>query len=329
MFEAKKSCENKIYRGEERSESCVNENNSWGLAYIRVLKTNMRQLKISKQITGRDSFSIDKYLQEIGKIRMLKPEEEAELAKKVRTGDAAARERLVLCNLRFVVSVAKQYQNFGLTLGDLINEGNLGLLKAVNCFDETKGFKFISYAVWWIRQSILQAIAENARLVRLPLNKISCMNKVVRESIKLEQDLQREPTVEEIAERLQITPEEVREGFRISNKPFSMDAPLGSEEEFVNLYDVYISREDANSDVEKALNQDSLYKEIERLLVLLPTRDAEILRMFYGLGEYQPMSLGEIGEKMGLSSERVRQIKSKAIKKLKNNHPNKQLKSYL
>lgn len=200
----------------------------------------MRQLKITKQITGRESYSIEKYLQEIGKIHVLSPEEEADLAKKIRSGDRAAREKLVLSNLRFVVSVAKQYQNHGLTLGDLINEGNVGLIKAAECFDETKGFKFISYAVWWIRQSILQAIAENARLIRLPLNKISTINKVNRCYTLLEQEFQREPTEEEIAEKMDMTPEEVKENMKIATKPVSMDAPLTTDEESISLYD-YIS----------------------------------------------------------------------------------------
>ena len=245
----------------------------------------MRQLKITKQITGRESYSIEKYLQEIGKIHVLSPEEEADLAKKIRSGDRAAREKLVLSNLRFVVSVAKQYQNHGLTLGDLINEGNVGLIKAAECFDETKGFKFISYAVWWIRQSILQAIAENARLIRLPLNKVT--------------------------------------------KPVSMDAPLTTDEESISLYDVYIAPDPSIQAPESSLNQDSLKTDIERSFAALSVREATILSMYYGLNGYSSMSLEEIGTKLGLTSERVRQVKTKAIRKLKEVKNNKRLKTYL
>ena len=241
----------------------------------------MRQLKITKQITGRESYSIEKYLQEIGKIHVLSPEEEADLAKKIRSGDRAAREKLVLSNLRFVVSVAKQYQNHGLTLGDLINEGNVGLIKAAECFDETKGFKFISYAVWWIRQSILQAIAENARLIRLPLNKISTINKVNRCYTLLEQEFQREPTEEEIAEKMDMTPEEVKENMKIATKPVSMDAPLTTDEESISLYDVYIASDPSIQAPESSLNQDSLKTDIERSFAALSVREATILSMYY------------------------------------------------
>lgn len=289
----------------------------------------MRQLKITKQITGRESYSIEKYLQEIGKIHVLSPDEEANLAKKIKNGDSEARERLVLCNLRFVVSVAKQYQNHGLTLGDLINEGNMGLIKAAECFDETKGFKFISYAVWWIRQSILQAIAENARLIRLPLNKISTINKVNRYFTELEQEYQREPTVEEIAEKMDITPTEVKENMKIANRPVSMDAPLTTDEESINLYDVYISSDEEAQGPEAVLNRDSLKRDIERSFQMLSNREATILSMYYGLGGYSSMSLEEIGTKLGLTSERVRQVKTKAIKKLKEVKNNKRLKTYL
>lgn len=240
----------------------------------------MRQLKITKQITGRESYSIEKYLQEIGKIHVLSPEEEADLAKKIRSGDRAAREKLVLSNLRFVVSVAKQYQNHGLTLGDLINEGNVGLIKAAECFDETKGFKFISYAVWWIRQSILQAIAENARLIRLPLNKISTINKVNRCYTLLEQEFQREPTEEEIAEKMDMTPEEVKENMKIATKPVSMDAPLTTDEESISLYDVYIAPDPSIQAPESSLNQDSLKTDIERSFAALSVREATILGIF-------------------------------------------------
>ena len=289
----------------------------------------MRQLKITKQITGRESYAMEKYLQEIGKIHVLSPEEEADLAKKIRTGDKAAREKLVLGNLRFVVSVAKQYQNHGLTLGDLINEGNLGLIKAAECFDETKGFKFISYAVWWIRQSILQAIAENARMIRLPLNKLSTINKVNRCYTVLEQEFQREPTEDEIAEKMDITPAEVKENLKIANKPLSMDAPLTTDEETVSLYDVYIAAESSVQGTEALLNQDSLKKDIERSFSILSERETSILKMYYGLDGLSPMSLEEIGTKLSLTSERVRQVKSKAIRKLKEMKNTKRLKNYL
>lgn len=289
----------------------------------------MRQLKITKQITGRESYSIEKYLQEIGKIHVLSPDEEAILAKKIREGDKGAREQLVLSNLRFVVSVAKQYQNYGLTLGDLINEGNVGLIKAAQCFDETKGFKFISYAVWWIRQSILQAIAENARLIRLPLNKISTINKLNKYYLQLEQEYQREPTPEEIAEKMEISLAEVQEGLKISNRPVSMDAPLTTDEESVTLGDVYIAAESSIQTPEALLNQDSLRIDIERSFNILSKREAAILSMYYGLNGYTAMSLEEIGTQLGLTSERVRQVKTKAIKKLKEMKNNKRLKTYL
>ena len=289
----------------------------------------MRQLKISKQITGRDSFSIEKYLQEIGKIDVLSPDEEVALAKKIRAGDKAARELLVKSNLRFVVSVAKQYQNNGMSLGDLINEGNLGLIKAAECFDETKGFKFISYAVWWIRQSILQAIAENSRLVRLPLNKISNINKVNKFFFRLEQEFQREPTAEEIAQEMDLPEKEVKDSMRISSRPLSMDAPLTNDEDSSSLYDVMITNDNSMPEAEKELNADSLRTEIDRYLSTLDERDATILRMYYGLGGYMAMSLEEIGDRVGLTSERVRQIKSKSIRKLKSTYRCKRLKTYL
>lgn len=297
--------------------------------FIEILFFIMRQLKITKQITGRESYSMEKYLQEISKIRVLSPDEEASLAKRMRKGDPVAKKRLIMGNLRFVVSVAKQYQNHGLTLGDLINEGNLGLLKAMACFDETKGFKFISYAVWWIRQSILQAIAENARLIRLPLNKISTINKLNRCYSQLEQEYQREPTAEEIAEKMEIPSEDVKENMKIAIKPISMDTPLNNDEEAVSLHDVYIPTDDAIGLPETALNNDSLKKDIERVLSVLSERESTILNMYYGLCGYSPMSLEEIGVNLGLTSERVRQVKNKSIRKLKDTNGVRRLRAYL
>ena len=289
----------------------------------------MRQLKITKSITNRESASLDKYLQEIGKEDLITVEEEVELAQRIRKGDQRALEKLTRANLRFVVSVAKQYQNQGLSLPDLINEGNLGLIKAAEKFDETRGFKFISYAVWWIRQSILQAIAENSRLVRLPLNKISSINKVNKFFFRLEQEFQREPTAEEIALKMDVPAKEVKDSLRIANRPLSMDAPLSADEDSSNLYDVMITGDNAISDAEREMNADSLRTEIDRYLTILDERDALILRMYYGLGGYTAMSLEEIGDRVGLTSERVRQIKSKAIKRLKNSCRSKRLKTYL
>ena len=279
----------------------------------------MRQLKISRQITGRDSVAIDKYLQEIGKFEVLSPEEEAVLAQKIHEGDKEALQRLVECNLRFVVSVAKQYQNNGLTLGDLINEGNLGLIKAAKCFDETRGFKFISYAV-----------ADNARMVRLPLNKISSMNKVNRQYFKLEQEFQREPTAEEIAHAMDWTEEEVKESLQVAHRMVSMDAPLAvGNDSNSTLGDVLMTNDNLQPEVERELFADSLRTEIERSFSTLDPRDAEVLRMYYGLGGYVSMSLDEIAERMDLTSERVRQIKAKAIRKLKDSWRSKRLRAYL
>lgn len=290
----------------------------------------MRQLKISRQITGRDSVAIDKYLQEIGKFEVLTPEEEVVLAKKIHEGDKMALQRLVECNLRFVVSVAKQYQNNGLTLGDLINEGNLGLIKAAKCFDETRGFKFISYAVWWIRQTILQSIADNARMVRLPLNKISSMNKVNRQYFKLEQEFQREPTAEEIAHAMDWTEQEVKDSLQVAHRMVSMDAPLAvGNDSNSTLGDMLVTSDNLQPEVERELFADSLRMEIERSFSTLDPRDAEVLRMYYGLGGYVSMSLDEIAERMDLTSERVRQIKAKAIRKLKDSWRSKRLRSYL
>ncbi len=274
----------------------------------------MRQLKITKQVTNRDTLSLDKYLHEIGKVELLSAEKEVELAKRIKKGDRVALETLVKANLRFVVSVSKQYQNQGLSLPDLINEGNLGLIKAAERFDETRGFKFISYAVWWIRQSILQALAEQARIVRLPLNKIGSINKINKAFNQLEQEFQREPTIEEVASLMESKPEIIEDSLNFSNIHVSMDAPL-RDEEANNLYDVMLNEDSPNP--EEALIDDSLRKEIERSLSTLGEREAEILRFYFGLNSYPPHTLEEIGDEFGLTRERVRQIKEKAIKKLK------------
>jgi RNA polymerase primary sigma factor len=286
----------------------------------------MRQLKISKQVTNRDTLSLDKYLHEIGKVELLSAEKEVELAKRIKSGDRVALEMLIKGNLRFVVSVSKQYQNQGLSLPDLINEGNLGLIKAAERFDETRGFKFISYAVWWIRQSILQALAEQARIVRLPLNKIGSINKINKAFSKLEQEFQREPTIEEVADLMESRPEIIEDSLNFSSIHISMDAPL-RDEEASNLYDVMLN--DDSLDPEEELMNVSLRKEIERSLSTLGEREAEILRCYFGLNGYQPYTLEEIGEEFGLTRERVRQIKEKAIKKLKNQFRNRLLKAYL
>jgi RNA polymerase primary sigma factor len=286
----------------------------------------MRQLKITKQVTNRDTLSLDKYLHDIGKVELLSAENEVELAKRIRKGDHSALELLVNSNLRFVVSVSKQYQNQGLSLPDLINEGNLGLIKAAKRFDETRGFKFISYAVWWIRQSILQALAEQARIVRLPLNKIGSINKINKTFSRLEQKYQREPTLEEIASMMDIKPKLIEDALKVSNFHVSMDAPI-TDEEGNSLYDVILNDESPSPDVN--LISDSLKKEIERSLGTLSEREADILRYFFGLNNNQPHSLEEIGEEMALTRERVRQIKEKAIKKLKNQYRNRLLKAYL
>ena len=286
----------------------------------------MRQLKITKQVTNREAPSLDKYLHEIGKVQLITAEEEVQLAKKIKQGDQAALERLIKANLRFVVSVAKQYQNQGLSLPDLINEGNLGLIKAAQRFDETRGFKFSSYAVWWIRQSILQALAEQARIVRLPLNKIGSINKVNNTFARLEQEFQREPTPYEIADILDIAPKEVKEALKISSRHVSMDAPLKQDEENT-LYDVLLSSDASSPDGE--LLDDSLRREIERSLSTLSTREADIVKLYYGLNGEPPYSLEEIGKLFNLTRERVRQIKEKAIKRLKHTYRSKILRSYL
>ena len=286
----------------------------------------MRQLKISKQVTNRETLSLDKYLHDIGKVELLSSEREVELAKRIRKGDEKALQELIKGNLRFVVSVAKQYQNQGLSLPDLINEGNMGLIKAARRFDETRGFKFISYAVWWIRQSILQALAEQARLVRLPLNKIGSVNKVNRTYSKLEQEFQREPTYEEVAGSLNAPVQAVEDAMKVSIHHISMDAPLRDEDEN-NLYDIISNNESISPD--KNLITNSLRKEIERTLSTLSEREAEVIKYYFGLSDHRQYSLDEISETMGLTRERVRQIKEKSIKKLKNNYRNRLLKTYL
>ena len=286
----------------------------------------MRQLKITKQVTNRETASLDKYLQEIGKVDLITADEEVELAQKIKAGDQKALEKLTKANLRFVVSVAKQYQNQGLTLPDLINEGNLGLIKAAQRFDETRGFKFISYAVWWIRQSILQALAEQSRIVRLPLNKIGSINKINKMYALLEQSNERPPTAEEIAKELDMTVNDVRESMKNSGRHLSMDAPL-VEGEDSNLYDVLRSGESPNPD--RNLIQESLRTEIERSLETLTPREADVVRLYFGLGDQHPMTLEEIGETFDLTHERVRQIKEKAIRRLKHTSRSKILKTYL
>lgn len=286
----------------------------------------MRQLKIIKQVTNRETVSLDKYLHEIGKVDLLTPDEEVTLARKLKEGDAEALNKLVKANLRFVVSVAKQYQNQGLSLPDLINEGNLGLIKAAQRFDETRGFKFISYAVWWIRQSILQALAEQARIVKLPLNKIGSINKVNKAFTELEQLFEREPSIDELSDVLEIAPDDIKEALKSSSRHISMDAPLTQDEDG-NLYDVLLSHDSPPPD--RGLLNDSLRKEIERALATLTPREANIIRLYFGLNGKHPHTLEEIGEVFDLTRERVRQIKEKAIKRLKQATRSKILKSYL
>ena len=286
----------------------------------------MRQLKITKQVTNRETASLDKYLQEIGKVDLITAEMEVELAQRIKAGDQIALEKLTKANLRFVVSVAKQYQNQGLTLPDLINEGNLGLIKAAKRFDETRGFKFISYAVWWIRQSILQALAEQSRIVRLPLNKIGSINKINKTYAFLEQAHERVPSAEEIAKELDMTVSDVKESMKNSGRHVSMDAPL-VEGEDSNLYDVLRSGESPNPDRE--LMHESLRTEIERALETLTPREADVVRLYFGLGNQHPMTLEEIGETFDLTRERVRQIKEKSIRRLKHTSRSKILKTYL
>ena len=287
----------------------------------------MRQLKISKSITNRQTVSLDRYLQEIGRVDLITAEEEVELARKIKEGDSLALEKLTKANLRFVVSVSKQYQNQGLSLPDLINEGNLGLIKAAQRFDETRGFKFISYAVWWIRQSILQALAEQSRIVRLPLNKIGAINKVRRAFNELEQEYEREPQEYEIAEMLDLSELDVKISMKNSRRHVSMDAPLTTDEDSSNMYEL-VSNEDT-PDPDKGLVNESLRDEIESLLVSLPKREAEVIRMFFGLNGKTPRSLEEIGAIFDLTRERVRQIKEKAVRRLKINAKCEVLKTYL
>jgi RNA polymerase primary sigma factor len=286
----------------------------------------MRQLKISKHITNRDSQSLDKYLQEIGKVDLLTPDEEVILAQKIREGDQLSLERLTKANLRFVVSVAKQYQNQGLSLGDLINEGNLGLIKAAQRFDETRGFKFISYAVWWIRQSILQALAEQSRIVRLPLNRVGSLNKISKTFSELEQKFEREPSPEELAEVLEISTGEVVDTLKISGRHVSMDAPFVQGEEN-SLLDVL--ENDSEDKPDSGLINDSLRREVQRALSTLTQREADVVTLYFGLNGEHAMTLEEIGEKFNLTRERVRQIKEKAIRRLRHTSRSKALKTYL
>ncbi|MCH5226731.1 MAG: RNA polymerase sigma factor RpoD/SigA [Muribaculaceae bacterium] len=284
----------------------------------------MRQLKITKSITNRESASLDTYLSEIGREELISPAEEVELAQRIKKGDHAALEKLTRANLRFVVSVAKQYQNQGLSLPDLINEGNLGLIRAAKKFDETRGFKFISYAVWWIRQSILQALAEQSRIVRLPLNQVGSLNKITKELSKFEQENQRRPSPEELADRLGMPVDKVADALKVSGRHISVDAPFTDGEDN-SLLDVLPNENSPMAD--RTLNQESLSREIDRALKQLYDRERDIIKMFFGIG-YPEMSLEEIGDKFGLTRERVRQIKEKAIKRLKG-QKSKLLKSYL
>lgn len=285
----------------------------------------MRQLKISKSITNRESASLDKYLQEIGHEELLTTDEEVELAQRIRKGDKRALERLTKANLRFVVSVAKQYQNQGLSLPDLINEGNVGLIKAAEKFDETRGFKFISYAVWWIRQSILQAIAEQSRLVRLPLNQVGSVNKITRELSRFEQEHERKPSVDEIAERVDLPEDKIADAMKANSRHVSMDAPIADGEDS-SMID-FLAGDSSNTDRELAI--ESLKAEVSRILKLLTDKEQKVLRAFFGIDGSPEMTLDEIGEKYNLTRERVRQIKEKALRRLRHNTKNKLLKSYL
>ena len=286
----------------------------------------MRQLKITKSITNRESQSLEKYLQEIGKVDLLTADEEVDLAQRIRAGDQRALERLTKANLRFVVSVAKQYQNQGLTLSDLINEGNLGLIKAAQRFDETRGFKFISDAVWWIRQSILQALAEQSRIVRLPLNQVGSLNKINKAYSKLEQELEREPTAEEISELLDLPIDKVSDTMKVSGRHVSMDAPFANGEES-SLLDVLVNHDSLKAD--NGLMMESLSKEIDRALSTLTERERDVVKLFFGIGLNHGLTLEEIGDKFDLTRERVRQIKEKAIRRLRHSSRSKLLQQYL
>jgi len=287
----------------------------------------MRQLKITNKITTRESLALDKYLNDIGKIQMLTADEEAELARRIRKGDQEALARLTESNLRFVVSVAKQYQNQGLSLSDLINEGNVGLMKAAKRFDETKGFKFISYAVWWIRQSILQAIVEHSRIVRLPLNKVGSYNKVNEAFISFVQEFEREPTNEELAELLDMTPKEVSNMLKGNGRHVSVDAPISGEDGDSTMLDIISGEDDESPDT--SLMEQSLKEEVQQGLSILSPREVEVLSAYYGLNGYKPLTLEEIGEMYDLTRERVRQIKERAIRRLRKSYNRNALKSYL
>ena len=286
----------------------------------------MRQLKISKSITNRDSASLDRYLADIGKEQMISAEEEVELARRIKAGDEAALNKLTTTNLRFVVSVAKQYQNQGISLQDLINEGNVGLIKAAKRFDETRGFKFISYAVWWIRQSILQAIADQSRIVRLPLNQVGVINKIKKETARLEQQLKRVPTTEEIAEAIDLPTYKVSEIMKMNNHPQSIDSPISPNEQS-RFVDIFVH--DNDEDTDTLLMQESLASEIRDVLSTLPDKEREVLMLFYGINTSHELTLDEIGDILELSRERVRQIKERALKRLRQNAKNKNLKGYL
>ncbi len=293
---------------------------------IQIITLFMRQLKISKSITNRETESLDKYLQDIGKEGLITPEEEVQLAQRIKSGDQAALEKLCKANLRFVVSVAKQYQNQGLSLPDCINEGNLGLIKAAKRFDETRGFKFISYAVWWIRQSILQALAEQSRIVRLPLNQVGSLNKISKHSSRLEQKLERQPLFEEIADSLELPEDKIKDTLRFSSRSVSMDAPLIKGEEG-SLLDVYVNEDSPIAD--QKLMYESLSTELNRSLAHLSEKERDIVRLYFGIGMNHELTLEEIGAQFNLTRERVRQIKEKAIRKLKHVSRSRLLKSYL
>lgn len=287
----------------------------------------MRQLKISKSITNRETASLDKYLQDIGREDLITAEEEVELARRIKNGDQQALEKLVRSNLRFVVSVAKQYQNQGLSLPDLINEGNLGLIKAAQRFDETRGFKFISYAVWWIRQSILQALAEQSRLVRLPLNQVGSLNKIKKVTSRLEQKYERAPSLDEIAQSMDMPEHKLDKTLQISTRYISMDAPISTQEEDTKFLDVYISDDMPRTD--SGLMRESLNREIQRSLSTLTEKERDVINLYYGIGMNHGLTLEEIGAKFNLTRERVRQIKEKAIRRLKHTSRSRLLKAYL